>query len=785
MSNNKYSSLKIFTVLLSCVLFLTLGSYAAFDYVFTGNNSIISTSDTSIKLLESNDEVISLENQLPISDEEGISLNDTGNVFDFSVETKAGGNAKIGYKINIEKLSLGDDYINLSDDQIKIYLTDENNNKLVGPLKISELDDYNLYSDINIHSKNNNILVSKYRLRVWVDKDVQVKDWDSVTKRGYKFKIGVSSDEKQGGYVITFSANGGSGSMSPSFYEDSVGVLNNNTLTRPGYTFLGWSTTSDGEVEYKDGSDISNLLKNSKLANITLYAVWEAHSYTVKYNANGGSLKLVFTLSGDYPWVNNNGVYESGNNNISDSASTMKSNEFTLTKPLTLSFDWAVSSEEYDYLYYTIYKNGVALSDTGESTAISGNYDDDLTYETVTKTLSAGTYSIEFTYVKDAVDDQGLDMGFVKNINVSNYEMEDSVFQSGINKLSKNTYYREHYVFKGWSLTNNANKATYEDEQEVEDLTTKNNDVVTLYAVWEKEKYNVNVVVQDGIVDVATKQVEYRENSVFDLTPNIDGAIASVTCTNNQSAVIEDNNLTVLNISNNTTCTVVFKNAYTILYSDGTLILNENTKNRNSNIEKHGSILKEYEAMSDSNSYVFSDGFDGGSLWKGERDNIESVEIGQKMIPVSTAYWFASLSNVKEGNFANLDTSQVTVMSWMFYYVGYNVRSLNLSGLSNWDTSNVTSMNCLFANTGYNASTFSLDLSGWDISKVTYMPSMFSEAGVNATTWSVKIPKTTGSLANTTSKWYGSSDSVYASPDSGRSFTVSGSGNYPGKVVDD
>ena len=41
------------------------------------------------------------------------------------------------------------------------------------------------------------------------------------------------------------------------------------------------------------------------------------------------------------------------------------------------------------------------------------------------------------------------------------------------------------------------------------------------------------------------------------------------------------------------------------------------------------------------------------------------------------------------------------------------------------------------------------------------MKSMFYNAGSNATSWTVKISGTTGSLTNTTSKWYGSFESVY------------------------
>ena len=52
------------------------------------------------------------------------------------------------------------------------------------------------------------------------------------------------------------------------------------------------------------------------------------------------------------------------------------------------------------------------------------------------------------------------------------------------------------------------------------------------------------------------------------------------------------------------------------------------------------------------------------------------------------------------------------------------------------------------------------------------MNGMFTSAGSFATSWLVKIPSKTGSLTNTTSKWYGSSSSVYAEPNSGKYFTL-------------
>ena len=748
--NKMSKKLLIITVFLVLLLIITEISYAAFDYLFIGKDNTISTSDVSLKLLESNKEIISLDNQLPISDEQGIKQINTGNVFDFSVETKTTQETNITYKLNIEKLEADEGYTNLSDEEIKIYLTDDKDNKLVGPIKISELDNYNLYEDINMHNNIDNTQIDKYRIRVWIDQDVQVKDWDANTKQQYKFKIGVASEEKQNLYVITYSPNGGVGTMKASIYDENTkSNLRKNTFTRGGYTFRGWAETKDGEVVYQDENVATNLTTKEE-RNKTLYAVWKPNTYTVTYNPNGGLLSLGFTsTTTNYPWIETDGVYKSGNYNINSSTSTMKSEEFTLTETGDISFDWAVSSESasYDYLYYTIYKDGTALSGTGTSTKIGGysssDTENNLTYKTVTKTLEAGTYYIEFTYKKDSSAHKGLDRGYVKNLIVPGYGKDETMKNSSFtvgqnNKLKQNQYKKEGYTFKGWSTKENSTNIEYQNQNDLSDIETnvKENQNINLYAVWEANKYTVNVVVNGGKVDTSSKQIEYNKNGTFNLTPSIDGTVGSVTCTNNQKGKVENNILTVSDITNNTTCTVTFKDTFTTLYEDGTLIINESIKNRNANITTHGTVTKEYEPMSDSNSYVMGE---NTQLWKNESSLIKSVVIGQTIQPVSTANWFYQLNYMEKGDFANLDTSQVSSMYQMFKDAGFKSTTFNLEGLSKWDTSKVTDMSHMFSYAGYNITTFNLNLLGWDTSQVTNMNYMFFDAGYNATTFNLDL----------------------------------------------
>ena len=86
-------------------------------------------------------------------------------------------------------------------------------------------------------------------------------------------------------YTVKYNANGGSGA--PSSQTKTYGTTLKLSSTKPkrtGYTFQGWGTSAtDTSVNYAAGA---NYTSN---ANITLYAIWEANTYTVKYNANGGS----------------------------------------------------------------------------------------------------------------------------------------------------------------------------------------------------------------------------------------------------------------------------------------------------------------------------------------------------------------------------------------------------------------------------------------------------------------------------------------------------------------
>lgn len=86
-------------------------------------------------------------------------------------------------------------------------------------------------------------------------------------------------------YVIKYNANGGSGAPgNQTKWKNQTLTLSSTKPTRTGCSFLGWSTSSTSTTAtYSAGGSYTE----NEAA--TLYAVWKANTYTVSYNANGGT----------------------------------------------------------------------------------------------------------------------------------------------------------------------------------------------------------------------------------------------------------------------------------------------------------------------------------------------------------------------------------------------------------------------------------------------------------------------------------------------------------------
>lgn len=149
-------------------------------------------------------------------------------------------------------------------------------------------------------------------------------------------------------WAVTYNANGGSGA--PGNQTKTYGktlVLSTTKPTRTGYNFQGWGTSaSDTSVDYAAGG---NYTAN---AAITLYAIWKLKTYTVTYNANGGSgapgnqtktYGVALTLSKTIPTKANYNFKGWGTSASSTSVSYKSGASYTSNANITLYAVWELA----------------------------------------------------------------------------------------------------------------------------------------------------------------------------------------------------------------------------------------------------------------------------------------------------------------------------------------------------------------------------------------------------------------------------------------------------------
>ncbi|MBV1758754.1 MAG: InlB B-repeat-containing protein [Dethiosulfatibacter sp.] len=87
-------------------------------------------------------------------------------------------------------------------------------------------------------------------------------------------------------YTVSFDLNTGIGTVPEAItvtYDGNYTALPENSGSKTGYTFTGWYTAASG------GSKITSATRVTTANHHTLYAQWQANTYEVAFDANGGS----------------------------------------------------------------------------------------------------------------------------------------------------------------------------------------------------------------------------------------------------------------------------------------------------------------------------------------------------------------------------------------------------------------------------------------------------------------------------------------------------------------
>ena len=194
--DSKQILLSVFGIVLLLIAVLGI-SYAIFTYISDSKvENILTTGTISMTYTEDNNG-ISIENAMPISDSDGIIQSQ---YFDFTVASEISGVANINYEIRAKEISSTNQ---LSSSNIKLYLEHEDggvykpvldpqifniqSNTNINNPKI-DTDSMLLYSGQFTNTDNQKSIKSeKFRLRMWVKSDAEV---DSESKT-FKIKVNV------------------------------------------------------------------------------------------------------------------------------------------------------------------------------------------------------------------------------------------------------------------------------------------------------------------------------------------------------------------------------------------------------------------------------------------------------------------------------------------------------------------------------------------------------------------------------------------------------------------
>ena len=261
-------------------------------------------------------------------------------------------------------------------------------------------------------------------------------------------------------YSITYELDGGTNSESnPEKYNVENNVIFANPI-KTGYTFVGWYLDSENQTAI--------LSTNGKYENLTLYAKWEANTYTVTFNNNGSTSTQRFTYDQEQALTKND------------------------TDILGYVFKGWATTPGGD----VVYQDGEEVSNL--TTIPNGNINLYAFYEIV-------GYTIIYQY------DDSNNESIVVTIN-------DFVEENGNYNYSLKDYYKLGYTFNGWNILNdekNYKKLTFEELSEL-----ANNNQLTLTPKMDIIEYTLSFASNGGtsVEDITIK-----------IDTNIDDILANTT----------------------------------------------------------------------------------------------------------------------------------------------------------------------------------------------------------------------------------------------------------------
>ena len=245
-----------------------------------------------------------------------------------------------------------------------------------------------------------------------------------------------------------------SGSTTSSSHTyDSARALTANGFTLEGWTFLGWATSSSGSKVYENNQSVKNLTATND-GTVTLYAVWQANTYTVTYEGNKPA-----AASSEI-----SGTTEASSHTY-DTASPLTDSGYSLAGWTFQGWEIASTGEKL----YNDNESVKNLAATGGGTV------------TLYAVWQANTYTVTYEGNKPAAASN--EVSGITAVSAHTYDT--------ISSLTPNGFTLTGWTFTGWNTREDGQGTAYTDGQEVNALVSANGGTVTLYAVWKANTYTI------------------------------------------------------------------------------------------------------------------------------------------------------------------------------------------------------------------------------------------------------------------------------------------------------
>lgn len=369
-------------------------------------------------------------------------------------------------------------------------------------------------------------------------------DWRATLARDtYWAKYGEGSsepDDTSKAYTITYILyDGENNDDNPETYKTTTATITLKDPKKKGYTFAGWYK------EEKLKTQVKTIPKGSK-GNITLYAKWTAHKYTIQFygnKANSGSMGEMSNLEYDTTYKLQKNKFArtgykfdhwstkaDGSGKSYDNKEEIENLSAKDGKIIKLYAQW--SRKNYKITYKT---NGGELADgtktkynvdtktfklkdpVKEGYTFQGWYTNKKLTERATQVNKDSTGNRTFyakwkvNWYKIQYNGNGATSGSMKNPAAMKYGKTYT--------LAKNKFKRTGYVFEGWNTKANGKGDFYENREDIRNVTIKDGKTVTLYAQWSKKAYSIKYYLDGGMIPEDSAGSYYFDTPTFTLAP--------------------------------------------------------------------------------------------------------------------------------------------------------------------------------------------------------------------------------------------------------------------------